>query len=115
MKLSGKHYFLMFLIVVLFIAVCYNRSSIIEGFKGSCTGDKIKYGCWAANQNATTGLVPSGLSRVNVGNFQPNTDGIPQSSGAAGSTGKEYWMTENDFKKIKKDKWIRSNCMTVIW
>ncbi len=103
MKLSGKHYFLMFLIVVLFIAVCYNKSSIIEGFKGSCTGDKIKYGCWAANQNATTGLVPSGLSRVNVGNFQPNTDGIPQSAGAPGKTGKDTWMTENDFKKIKKD------------
>ena len=64
MKLSGKHYFLIFIISVLFIAICYNKNSIIEGFKGSCLEDKVKYGCWAANQNATNGQVPSGLSRV---------------------------------------------------
>ena len=103
MKLTGKHYFLIAFIIFLFLAFCYNKTSIVEGFKGSCLEDKVKYGCWAANQNATNGQVPSGLSRVYVGNFQPNTDAIPQSQGAPNKTGENTWMTKKDFDKIKSD------------
>jgi len=86
----------MLILIIFLMLFRQSQSKLREGLANT---PDIAYGVWCANQNCLDGsALPSHLSRVNVGAFEPvGGTGIPKKTG--GTTSK---MGSDDLDKIKQ-------------
>ena len=94
---SGDKYLCMTVMVLVLFFMLFHKASVTEGMT-SVVGTAHKgYGMWCANQNCLNAeFVPQGLSRIYVGDFAQDADGLPKKAG-----GGQLIMDGTDLNNIK--------------
>ena len=93
---KNQTYAYMFVMILVIFFMLFRKNTIYEGMTSN--SNNIKYGMWCMNQNCLqSNNVPSGLTRIYVGAFESQNDGIPKKAG-----GTSNHMTGADLATIKK-------------